>query len=247
MSAALHGKRLVVTGAAHGIGAAVARRCARDGAHVVLVDRDRDVLALADELDGIGSVADVTDADAAGAAIAAMLDRWGGVDGLVNVAGIYRAGDVVQLAPEVWDEVMAVNLRAAFIWSRTAITAMLDAGGGSIVNVASISAERAIPASAAYVASKHALLGLTRSIAIDFGRRGIRANAVSPGSIETDLLGQYLASRSGAREDLIEKNYAGRLGTPDEIAEACAFLLGDAGSFVNGANFVIDGARTVAT
>jgi NAD(P)-dependent dehydrogenase (short-subunit alcohol dehydrogenase family) len=140
--------------------------------------------------------------------------------------------------------VLAVNLTAPFTWARAAIPALLDAGGGAIVNIASIDADFARPRTSAYVTSKAGLLGLTRSIAIDFGRRGIRCNAISPSSIDTEMLRAHL-SRAGLDADAqIARNHVGRLGTAEEVAAACAYLLSDEAGFVNGANLVIDGART---
>lgn len=246
MSGDLCGKRILVTGAANGIGRALARRSADGGSHLTLVDRDPAVHELASELGALGVDIDITEPHSAERTVAAAVAHWGGLDGLANVAGVHRSGAITQLAPDVWDLVMALNVTAPFLWARAAMPALLD-GGGAIVNVGSISSVAAIPATPAYVASKHALLGLTKSIAIDFGRRGVRANCVSPGSIETEFLTRYLCGDEAARERLVERNFAGRLGQPEEVAECCAFLLGDGATFINGENIVIDGARTVAT
>jgi NAD(P)-dependent dehydrogenase (short-subunit alcohol dehydrogenase family) len=160
---------------------------------------------------------------------------------------VQRDGDAAETSDEVWDLVLAVNLTAPFVWSRAAIPHMLAGGGGSIVNVASIAASHALASSVAYVASKTGLLGLTRSIATDFGRRGIRCNSVSPGTIETDFFRDYAARNPDATRRIMDLNFAGRFGTAEEVAACCAYLLGTESGFLNGADVALDGGRSAAS
>ncbi|MBB4779148.1 SDR family NAD(P)-dependent oxidoreductase [Streptomyces rapamycinicus] len=241
--ALLEGQSVIVTGAARGMGIATARRAAAEGASVVLVDIDPSVADVASEVGGKSVVGSVTDRDCARRAVAAA----GGVTGLIHVAGIHRRGDVVEATDEDWAQVLGVNLTAPRIWAREVIPAMLEQGGGAIVNVASLAATRARPDSAAYTASKSGLLGLTRSIAVDFGPRGIRANTVSPGSIDTPMLREHEAAGGASRTDQIARTYLARLGSPEEIAGCCCFLLSSDAAFVNGADFMVDGGRTSGT
>jgi NAD(P)-dependent dehydrogenase (short-subunit alcohol dehydrogenase family) len=237
---------VIVTGAAQGIGEATARRCAEEGARLVLVDIDPAVEGVAAELDAIGVTADLTEPDRAEATVQLARERLHGLEGLVNAAGVHRDGAVADTSDETWSLVLDVNLVAPFRWSRAALPLMLEAGGGAIVNIASIGATHTRPRSAAYSASKAGLLGLTRAIAIDYGRRGVRCNAVSPGSIETGFLKSYTARNPAEGAKLIDLNYVGRFGTPEEIAALTAYLLSDEAGFVNGTEVVVDGGRTVA-
>jgi NAD(P)-dependent dehydrogenase (short-subunit alcohol dehydrogenase family) len=213
----------------------------------VLVDVEPAVRGVADAVGGTVFVGDVRDRSFAQRTVHETAARFGGLHGLVNVAGVQRSGDVVSMDLETWDAVLAVNLTAPFLWAQCVIPVMLEGGGGSIVNVASIAGTHAIRNSAAYVASKHGLLGLTRSVSTDFGTRGIRCNAVSPGSVETELLSSYMDANPEAGRRLVDANFTGRLGQPAEIAAWCAYLLGDMAGFVNGSNLVVDGGRTAAT
>lgn len=243
--ASLDGKRLLITGAASGIGAALSRMCVERGAHVVLVDIDAGVEQLAGELGGHAHVADVADRRSAESVVPAAAEQLGGLDGLANVAGVHRKGDASDTPDDLWDLVLGVNLNAPFTWSRAAIPILIENSGGAIVNVASIASTHAIPASVAYVASKTGVLGLTRSIAADFGKHGIRCNAVCPGSIETEFIKAYMERNEKPMSELLDANFVGRMGSPDEVAACCAYLLADESGFVTGASFAIDGGRAV--
>jgi len=234
----LDGRRIIVTGAAAGIGRAIAERCLAEGAAVAAVDLDPQV----ETLTTTSLVGDVV--NCADAAVALALETFGGIDGLVSNAAVHATGDAVSTTDDVWERVLAVNLHAPFAWARAAIPHMLDAGGGAIVHIASIDADYARPATTAYIASKAGLLGLTRSIAIDFGRRGIRCNGISPSSIDTPMLRAHLERNGLDATAQSARTFAGRLGTPEEVAAACAYLLSDEAAFVNGTNLVLDGART---
>lgn len=238
---------VLVTGAATGIGAAIARACVAAGAGVIAVDRDPAVHALAEEIGGVALLGDVREAELADAAVAAGRERYGSVCGLVNNAAMLTEADVLETDDDLWEQTLAVNLTAPFRWSRSAISAMLEDGGGAIVNIVSIEATHVRARHAAYVAAKGGLLTLTKAIAIEYGRRGVRANAISPGSIDTEMFRNYVAGDEELSSRLIAMNYVGRLGRSDEIAAACVHLLGSESGFTNGAELVIDGGRIAAT
>lgn len=243
----LKGKSVIVTGAARGIGKGVAQACIREGANVLLVDIDPEVSAVAAELGGAGLVSDVASDQSADQAVAFVQERWGRIDGLVNNAARVDEADIMETTAELWDQTMTLNLRAPYLWCRAAIKPMLAAGGGSIVNISSIEASRVRPRHFPYVISKSGLNSMTRAIATDFGRQGIRCNTISPGSVKTEMFVTYTSQYPGLEEHLLGLNYAGRLGNPEEIGQATVYLLSDETPFLNGHDMVIDGARTVAT
>lgn len=246
---------VIITGAAQGIGRAIAQRCAADGAAVALVDLDglgleATIASLPSEASrSLMYVGDVTDPEVCRHVVAATA-RLGLSAALVNNAAVLYEADAVATTEEQWNRTIAVNLTAPWMLAKAVIPAMVDAGGGSIVNIASIEAHSARANHAAYVAAKAGLVGLTKAIAIDYGRSGVRCNSVSPGSIETEMFRRYVAraeNPEALEEELISMNYRGRLGTPSEIAGIVAFLLSDECTFANGADFVIDGGRLSAT
>jgi len=239
----LAGKRILVTGAAQGIGAAIARRCAAEGAAIALVDRSSGVHDVAAELRGVAIELDVAGHDAPTTGVARAVVELGGLSGLVNAAAIQRSGGAGEIDDQSWESVLAINLTAPLRWIRAALPHLLTDGAASIVNVTSVVATHAIPKSVTYATTKHGLLGLTRSVAIDYGRQGVRCNALSPGTINTEFFADYARRDPEKAEGLIDRNFVGRLGEPDEIAAACAYLLADEAGFTNGAEFVVDGGR----
>jgi NAD(P)-dependent dehydrogenase (short-subunit alcohol dehydrogenase family) len=252
------GKVAIVTGAARGIGCATAARLARDGAAVMLVDVDATaVKAAADKLGEAGlsvaaAHAGVSDGRAVRAVVERTAETFAGVDVLVNSAGIQRYGTVVETSEELWAEVLAVNVTSAFLMSRAAIPLMRERGGGAIVNVSSAQAHAAQPGAAAYVASKGALISLTRAMAVDHAAEGVRVNAVCPASIDTPMLrwaaGQ-LANGRGEADLLAEwgdMHPVGRVGTSAEVAELIAFLAGPHAGFITGADYRVDGGLLAA-
>jgi NAD(P)-dependent dehydrogenase (short-subunit alcohol dehydrogenase family) len=247
MSRGLEGRRLLITGAANGIGAEVASRCVSEGARVALVDRDPAVSAVAHELDAPAYVADVADPELVADIVTTASESLGGLDGLANIAGVQRDGNVMNTPVDVWQEVLGVNLTAAFLWARAALPVMLEHTPGSIVNIGSVASTHALPESAAYVTSKAGVLGLTRSLAVDFGRRGVRCNAVLPGTVETQFFASYAERNPERARELMSRNFAGRFGVPADIAAAVIYLLSSESSFVNGASLAVDGGRTAAT
>jgi NAD(P)-dependent dehydrogenase (short-subunit alcohol dehydrogenase family) len=183
-------------------------------------------------------------------AIDQAVERHGGLHVLVSNAGIQRYGNVVDTSSKVWDEVFDVHVKGCFYGTKYAIPAMIKSGGGSIVIVASTQSFTAIVNSTAYVAAKHALLGMTRSIALDYARQNIRVNCVCPGTIDTPLLRQAAAAAASPQEviDTCSRMHAmGRIGQSEEVANAIAFLASDWASFITGTSLVVDGGLLVPT
>ncbi|MFT3720455.1 SDR family NAD(P)-dependent oxidoreductase [Pseudorhodoferax sp.] len=244
----------IVTGAADGIGWATAQRLAADGWQVALLDlraaaaEDR-AAALGPAHLGLGC--DVTDAGAVRAAVAAVLARTGRIDALVNNAGIAeQAAPTLEQTAEGFDRVLAVHLRGSFLMAQAAIGAMVrqprDARGcrGAIVNIGSIASFGGIPGRNAYAAAKAGVLGMTRALAAEWAREGIRVNAVAPGYVRTALVAG-LAERGAIDARAIdERTPLGRMAEPAEIADAIAFLASSAASYVTGATLAADGGWT---
>jgi NAD(P)-dependent dehydrogenase (short-subunit alcohol dehydrogenase family) len=243
------GKTAFVTGGARGIGGAVAELLAERGANVAIVDRARDEAeALARRLSGQGAKAiaipaDVTVGEAVRAAVARTVEAFGEIDVVSNNAGIQRYGTVETTTETEWDDVINVNLRSVYLVCRHAIT-HLKARRGAIVNMASVQSFATQKSVAAYTTGKHGLIGLTRSMALDFAGDGVRVNAVAPGSVDTPLL-RWAIGLDPNPEALMKTvrgmHPLGRIATPREVAEAVAFLASDRASFVTGATLVVDG------
>ncbi|MDF2830328.1 MAG: short-chain dehydrogenase/reductase [Mycobacterium sp.] len=245
----LRGKSAVVTGAAMGIGRATAELFAREGARLVLTDIQGDpLLALADELRSGGAevetvVGDVSVEEDAHRMIAAAADRFGRLDVLVANAGIIPLGDVMEMTTADWDQVMAIDGRGMFLTCKFAIEAMLPTGGGAIVCLSSISGLAGQKRQAAYGPAKFVATGLTMHLAVEWADRGIRVNAVAPGTIQTEAVARLREEPSGAEylADVERMHPMGRLGEPAEVARAIAFLASDEASFITGAVLPVDG------
>ena len=242
----LAGRAAVITGGARGLGAATAEAFLCAGASVTLLDVSRDVLETAQRLASQGrvtaEVADVTDREAVDAAIAASVERHGSVDILVNNAGVVRDATLGDLTDEQWDATMDVNLRGAWHCTRAALPHMARCSFGRILSASSIVARYGNYGQTAYAASKAGIVGMTRVWARELGPKGITANAVAPGFIETELVKSVPRKVVDA---LIARTPAGRMGRPEEVANVYLFLASELGSFINGAVVGVDGGLLV--
>jgi NAD(P)-dependent dehydrogenase (short-subunit alcohol dehydrogenase family) len=237
----LSGKVAVVTGANAGIGRAISTRFAAEGARVLAVDVSEGE-DLADEAIVVHR-ADVSDSGAWREIIATARRLWGRLDVLCNNAGIAGGeAPVADFDEEIFDRVLAVNVRGPFLGMKYAIPLMLEGGGGSIINMASIGSFVAQPNSCAYLSSKGAVLMLTKTAALEYARQGLRINAICPGGIETPLVANAMAPQR--LEAFRQLHPVGRLGRPEEIAAMAVFLASDESCFATGAAFVVDGGRT---
>ena len=235
----LRGRVALITGAARGIGAATARAFADAGARVALLDREAaEVEAVAREIGGTACPADVTDDTAVRRAVDDVVARWGRLDILVNNAGIVRDAVLADVKDEDWAATLDVNLRGAMLCARAAVPHMRAAGFGRILSATSIVARTGNYGQTAYVASKAGIIGLTRAWARELGPRGITANAVAPGFIDTDMVKSVPAK---VMAELLSRTPAGRMGRPEEVANVYLFLASDLASFVNGAVVGVDG------
>jgi 2-keto-3-deoxy-L-fuconate dehydrogenase len=236
------GRRALVTGAGSGIGEAVARGLHAEGAEVVLADAAGErVQALAAELGSRTQALalDVRDEDAVAGAM-------GGLDVLANVAGIGSTTNAPDTPLEVWENVFAVNARGTFLCCKHAIPPMVERGGGAIVNIASVAGLVGLPNRAAYCASKGAVIALTRALAIDHVRQGVRVNAVCPGTVDSPWVRRLVDDAGESLDALRARQPMGRLGTTDEVAQAVLYLASDAAAFITGTGLVIDGGLTAA-
>jgi NAD(P)-dependent dehydrogenase (short-subunit alcohol dehydrogenase family) len=237
--ARLHGKIAVVTGGAQGIGRGIADLFSAEGACVTVLD----------VTPGAGLTCDIAIESQVDAAFNEITARYGGVDILINNAGIGINGKVTVLSAAQWDRQLAVNLRGAFLCSRAAIRSMSGRGGGAIVNIASVHATVSWPTCVPYDTTKAGLLGFTRALALDHGKDGIRVNCICPGYIDTPHLKQAFEAYpdpDAERRRVLAAHPLGRIGLPRDIADACLFLCSDAASFITGASLVVDGGMTLA-
>jgi NAD(P)-dependent dehydrogenase (short-subunit alcohol dehydrogenase family) len=247
-------KVTIITGAGGGMGRVAATMFAREGAHVVVaVYGEAAGQETVELIKGAGGEASFVKVDVSKEADAkAMVDHavatYGRVDALYNNAGVMPEADhsVTDTSVEVWDQVMAVNVRGVFLGCKYAIPAMVQAGGGSIINIASFVAILgcSVPQDA-YTASKGAVLSLTRSLAVQFGPNGIRTNAICPGPVETPLLMDWLVKDEEAKRIRLARNPTGRFGKPEEIVHLAVYLASDESRWTNGAQLVVDGGITV--
>jgi 2-keto-3-deoxy-L-fuconate dehydrogenase len=236
------GRRALVTGAGSGIGAAVAGRLAAEGAELLLADaaadRVRDVAeALGDAVAWVDL--DVRDEDAVRAAT-------GDLDVLVNVAGIGSTTSAPDTPLAVWEDVFAVNARGTFLCCKHAIPGMVARGGGTIVNIGSVAGLVGLRNRAAYCASKGAVIALTRALAVDHVGDGVRVNVVCPGTVDSPWVQRLVHDAGESLDALRARQPMGRLGTPEEVADAVLYLASDAAAFVTGSSLVIDGGLTAA-
>ena len=244
MSARLGGKRCLLTAAGAGIGRATALAFAREGADVLATDIDAAALqSLASESSAISTATlDVTDA----AQIASLVEANPGIDVLFNCAGYVHAGSILDTDEDAWRRSFAINVDSMFHLCKTVLPGMLDRGRGSIVNMSSVaSSVKGVPNRFAYGATKAAVIGLTKAIAAEYVARGVRCNAICPGTVKSPSLEQRIAELGGNRDavwkSFIDRQPMGRLGAPEEIAALAVYLASDEASFTTGAIHVIDG------
>ena len=245
MERELSGKRALVTGASRGIGRAIARRLAADGARVAMnAGHSREHLdAAVAEIDGaLACFADVGNPAAVDAMFALVKKELGGLDILVNNAAVTRDSLVMLMRPDAWGDVLRVDLDGAFHCSRAALRTMIARRAGRIVNVVSPAAFFGKPGAANYAAAKGALVAFTKSLAAEAGRHGITVNALCPGYVETEMIAGMAAEERAA---LTERIPLGRFATPDDIADAVAFLASDRARYITGTTLVVDGGLTM--
>jgi meso-butanediol dehydrogenase / (S,S)-butanediol dehydrogenase / diacetyl reductase len=246
----LRGKRAIVTGAGSGIGRAIALRFVEEGARVVISDVDGEAAtSVVSEAGGETLVrkTDVTDSSEVEALVETSVEEWGGLDVMVNNAGIGVAGTTTDTQEGDYERVMDVCLRGTFLGMKHAIPAIRDSGGGSVINLSSVAALVGIADRAVYSAAKGAILAITRAAAIDHVEEGVRVNCIAPGTVDTPWIGRITAGYDDpeeARRNMQARQPHGRLVTPEEIAAMAAYLASDESASVIGACMIVDGGIT---
>lgn len=247
-------KVALVTGAARGIGLGIAQKFALEGARVGVLDLNEEAASSAVTQirtaggEVIALAADVSSEDQVQQAVDKLAGVFGTITVLVNNAAVMPGGRIHETSPEDFDRCLRVNLRGAYLMSRAVIPGMLHAGTGSITHMASVTGILGLPGIAAYSATKGALIALARAMSTDYARLGIRVNSVSPGTIDSPMLHEFVAAQSdpaSIRKAFDEMHPIGRVGTIEEVANVFVFLASDEASFVTGANYEVDGGLGV--
>lgn len=244
----LAGKVAVVTGGGRGIGLGITRALLQAGAQVLVAQRKPLPSELSHNKAVVWAEVDLAERDGPGQVAAAVEDAFGGVDILVNNAGAMFERELQDMSQDEWDWMMAINVRAPVFLAQSLLPGFNHRGGGCIINIGSIEGIGTNPQHIAYSASKSAVHGLTRSMAVDLGKRGIRCNAIAPGWINSDLSDDYINSQSdpmAARAALNQLHPVGHTGEPDDIGAMAVFLASSGAGFITGQTFVVDGGRTV--
>jgi NAD(P)-dependent dehydrogenase (short-subunit alcohol dehydrogenase family) len=259
MAGRLQDKRIVVTGAGSGIGRAAVVRFAAEGAQVLAVDIDE--AGLGETLDEVGAalaicVADVSNPTDMELVAKTAENNLGGLDGVYANAGIPAPGNALEISIEAWHRTLSVNLTGVWLTGRCLLPLLIKAGGGSIVNQASVGGVIVVPGIAAYAASKGGVIALTRSMAVDFASAKVRVNALCPSTVPTPLVRRTYTERARMRglttsfesmlQSQAERIPLGRLGTLDDVTSICSFLLSDEASWITGQAIVLDGGMSVA-
>lgn len=242
----LKGRKIVITGGASGIGFATAELFVREGAGVTVLDQSAEAVERAAKAIGCtGAVADVTDAGSVASGIAQAAAAMGGIDGLVNAAGIFSSAGLEATTPAQFARIVAVNLTGTFLVIQAVAPLLRKAGRGTVVNIGSgVGLVPTGPDSTAYVASKGGVIAMTKAIAMELAP-SIRVNVVCPGAVETPMTAAFIRDASGAPNPSIARRYAlGRPAAPEELAAAILFLTSDESSFVTGTTLAVDGGRT---
>jgi 3-oxoacyl-[acyl-carrier protein] reductase len=248
ISADLTGPVAIVTGAARGLGRLIAETLSAAGANVACVDVNADLLAeTVNSINAAGGEAaaytcDVTDSQRVNDVVDEVVARWGGLQILVNNAGITRDGLIMRMKDDQWDSVLAINLRGTFLFTRAAAKPLMKGRAGRIINIASISGLMGNPGQANYSASKAGVIGLTRTVAMELAGRNITVNAIAPGFIQTEMTA---ALDEAVKKTIVERVPLGRLGQPRDVADAVLFLASEAASYITGHVLTIDGGLTV--
>ena len=250
----LTGKRIFITGAAQGIGLAIARAFVREDASVFLIDRDGELLAeIAEALrtDGVRlgyRAADITDAKAIAAAVAEASEAVGPINALVNNAGVNVFAEPLDTTDEEWNRCFDVNLKGAWNCCKAVLPGMIAEGGGAILNIASTHAFTIVPHTFPYPLAKHALLGMTKSLGLEYAAKGVRVNALAPGYVATQKVIDYwngFANPEAAKARTMALHPGGRIATPEEIAMAAMFMISDECLFMNATCLTVDGGLSV--
>ena len=250
----LSGKRVFITGAAQGIGLAIAEACAAEDASIFLIDRDEALLEqAANKLkeDGVNlgyQAADITNAEAVRAAVARAAGEIGNINALVNNAGVNVFAEPLQTTDEDWQRCFDINLKGAWNCCRAVLPEMIARGGGVILNIASTHAFTIIPHTFPYPLAKHALLGMTKSLGIEYAAKNVRVNALAPGYVATQKAIDYWNSfpdPEKAKAETMKLHPGGRIATPQEIAMAAVFMISDECPFMNAACLTVDGGLSV--
>ena len=244
ISFGLQGRVCIVTGGAQGIGEACVRRFARESAKVIIADLDQvKGQALATALQAEFITCDVGDAEQVNSLVDEVVRRYGRIDVLVNNAGIFKAADFLQVTEADFDAVLRVNLKGAFLMGQAVARVMALAGSGSIIHMSSVNGVLAIPTIASYNVSKGGINQLTRAMALALADKGVRVNAVAPGTIATDLAAKAVLTSEAARQRILSRTPMKRLGEPSEIADTVAYLASDSASYITGEIITVDGGR----